>query len=55
MSSRMTTVRFSFINTEYDSRARYYLVTKEATNDVEMERKEFVIDMPFVGNFGFDF
>lgn len=54
-TQRMVTARFSFINTEYDSRAAYYLVLKDAETDVELWRQEFIIDMPFMGNFGFDF
>lgn len=55
VSQRMVTARFSFINTEYDSHASYYLVMKDADTDIERLRQEFVIDMPFMGNFGFDF
>lgn len=54
-TQRMVTARFSFINTEYDSHAAYYLVLKDTETDVELWRQEFIIDMPFMGNFGFDF
>ena len=55
LSQRMITARFSFINREYDSHAAYYLVIRDADTDVEVERCNFVIDMPFMGDFGFDF
>lgn len=54
LSKRTTTVRFSFINTEYSNKKHYYLVIKDM-NDIEVERMSFIIDMPFVGDFGFDF
>ncbi len=54
LSKRTTMVRFSFINTEYSNKNHYYLVIKDM-NDFEVERINFIIDMPFVGDFGFDF
>lgn len=54
LSKRTTTVRFSFINTEYSNKNNYYLLIKDS-NEIEVERINFIIDMPFVGDFGFDF
>lgn len=51
-AKRMTTVKFTFKSQVYNSHRNYYLIIKDIANDVEVYRKDVIIDMPFVDDFG---
>ena len=45
--------KFTLRHREYSNRKKYYLVIKNMENDVELERCEFTIDIPFSDDFVF--
>ncbi|KRL06118.1 BREX-1 system phosphatase PglZ type A [Liquorilactobacillus hordei] len=53
-SERFTNFTFDFVNRNYDTNEKVYLVVKNEETKVETERVEFTIDNPFAGGFGFD-
>jgi hypothetical protein len=46
--------KFTFKNRRYPRDEKYYLVLKDAETDMEMHRYEFVIDIAFADDFGFE-
>lgn len=52
-TKRMFRLGFIFKNRRYDPGRRYYLVARDESNDLEVLRREFTIDMAFVDEFGF--
>lgn len=46
INKRMATVQFTFVNSDYDSHAIYYLVQQELSSGTEVARKEFIVDLP---------
>ncbi len=53
-SERFTNFTFDFINRNYDTNEKIYLVVKNTETKIQVERIDFVIDNPFAGGFGFD-
>lgn len=54
MNARTFTCKFNFINQQYDSRNKYYMVM-QTENGIEYKRKEFIMDIAFANDFDFDF
>lgn len=53
-SERFTKFTFEFINRNYETNEKVYLIVKNNETHLEENRSEFVIDNPFAGGFGFD-
>lgn len=50
---RMFRLRFSFKNQKYDKQKKYYLVAYDEKNDLEVLRREIIMDIAFADDFGF--
>ncbi|MEG0284800.1 MAG: BREX-1 system phosphatase PglZ type A [Vagococcus sp.] len=53
-SERFTNFTFDFINRNYDTNEKVFLILKNANTQIEIERIEFLIDNPFAGDHNFD-
>ncbi|MDN2452155.1 BREX-1 system phosphatase PglZ type A [Lactobacillus sp. UCMA15818] len=53
-SERFTNFTFDFVNRNYDTNEKIYLIVKNEETKIETEHIEFAIDNPFAGGFGFD-
>lgn len=54
-SKRMFRLKFNFKNKQYDKTKRYYLVAYDDKNDVEVLRRDMMMDIAFADDFGFGF
>lgn len=52
-AKRVFRLRFSFKNKQYDKASKYYLVAYDDKNDIEVLRREIVMDIAFADDFGF--
>lgn len=53
-AERFTNFTFDFINRNYDTNEKVYLILKNMDTHIEIERIEFLIDNPFAGDHNFD-
>lgn len=54
MNLRTFVCKFDFMNQQYDSRKKYYMIIS-TENGIEYKRYEFIFDIAFANNFSFDF
>lgn len=52
-AKRIFRLRFSFKNIKYDKSRKYYLVAYDDKNDLEVLRREIIMDIAFADDFGF--
>lgn len=54
ISNRMFTVSFNFVNKKYYSRQNYYMIIDDE-DGIEYKRYQFIFDLAFADDFGFEF
>ena len=52
-TKRIFRLRFSLKNKQYNNTQKYYIVAVDEKNDIEVIRKEVIIDIAFADDFGF--